>query len=109
MTREPLRGYDIGDRRRSGAIRDHALWDSGEVVGVEGDDSGSSALQRLLDQIEPIQSRVLSILGDCDAAIYWSATADNSQVGFILEASTISRLSSFGIPLIGTFWPGYQS
>ncbi|WP_394553113.1 DUF4279 domain-containing protein [Agromyces sp. MMS24-JH15] len=95
-----------GTVRRSGRTVEHHVWhlDTDELANTSDDRAGTRALRALLELTRPAIGRVAKLPPDCEARIWWSASSDSVQGGFVLAADLAAEIASLGVDVVGTVY-----
>lgn len=110
---DPSEVWRKGELLRSGRVRTHHGWslDVGTLDNTELDQTGTRALRELLDRCNAAAGRVADLPEDCEARIWWSASSDSSQGGFVLPFELAAQIGQLGVDVYGTVFlaEGYES
>lgn len=91
---------------RSGRAREHHVW-SLEVESLdntEKDQTGTRALRELLLRATGAFGRVGNLPNDCEIRVWWSASSDSSQGGFVLPLDLVDQISALGVDVYATVY-----
>jgi len=108
LTLDPSKVDRKGTATRSGRIRMHHVW-SLEVESFDNTDddrTGTRALRELLERSRPAIGRVEGLPEDCEARIWWSASSNSTQGGFVLPADLAGQIATLGVDLYATVYLG---
>ena len=95
-----------GSTRRSGRPLEHNVWtiDLGRTPNTDADQTGTRALQDLINHARPAIGRFPLLPTDCDAMIRWSADSDSTQGGFVISTHLAANIAELGVDVYATVY-----
>jgi hypothetical protein len=102
----PSEVWRKGELLRSGRVRKHHGWfiNVGTLDNTELDQTGTRALRELLDRCAAAPGQVADLPEDCEARIWWSASSDSPQGGFVFPHELAAQIGHLGVDLYGTVY-----
>lgn len=97
---------NAGTPRESGRVSDHHTWsiDTGEVDNTSDDQTGTGAVRKLLELIQPALGKVSHLPPDCEPRIQWSAYSDSVQGGFVMPADLAAAIGECCVDMYCTVY-----
>ena len=85
---------------------EHNVWtfDLGRTSNPDGDQTGTRALQDLVNHARPAIGRFPLLPADCDARIRWSADSDSTQGGFVISTGLAANILELGVDVYATVY-----